>query len=291
VNYSGFSSSMPSATRARMLAVFPQLQDVRNRTRLGREVDIRQRAPHFGRLRQCHFLQGFSGHGIALTGIAGKLVAEAIAESPGASRVCADSTPQFPGGTGLRRPALVLAMLYYASGSVVAAGCPVHHSALIYRQLMPGCGWPWVLYWGSPRSAPRPRSVASRWARACRTSCRCSSALALSCGRVFRGTGLSLAACHLARLNWRSHRAACAGLAFTVWARVYLGRNWSGIGDPQQRTRAHSLGSLRLLRHPIYTGFIEERFMREIFPGSTRANCAEVPALVPSQKARRSAPR
>ena len=47
----------------------------------GGEVDITlNRAPHFGRLApNVYFLQGFSGHGIALTGIAGKLVAEAIA--------------------------------------------------------------------------------------------------------------------------------------------------------------------------------------------------------------------
>ena len=38
------------------------------------------RAPDFGRLApNVYYLQGFSGHGIALTGIAGKLVAEAIA--------------------------------------------------------------------------------------------------------------------------------------------------------------------------------------------------------------------
>src|SRR5947208_370675 len=117
VNYSGFSSfDAPSATRARMLAVFPQLQDVRIEYAWGGEVDITlNRAPHFGRLApNVYFVQGFSGHGIALTGIAGKLVAEAITGIAGRFDVFARIPHRnFPGGTALRRPALVLAMLYY----------------------------------------------------------------------------------------------------------------------------------------------------------------------------------
>ena len=117
VNYSGFSSfDAPSATRARMLAVFPQLEGVRIEYAWGGEVDITlNRAPHFGRLApNVYFLQGFSGHGIALTGIAGKLVAEAIAGTAERFDVFARIPhANFPGGMALRRPALVLAMLYY----------------------------------------------------------------------------------------------------------------------------------------------------------------------------------
>ena len=55
-----------------------------------------------------------SGHGIALTGLAGKLVAEAIAGKAERFDVFARIPHrQFPGGALLRRPALVLAMLYY----------------------------------------------------------------------------------------------------------------------------------------------------------------------------------
>jgi gamma-glutamylputrescine oxidase len=117
VNYSGLRSfDAPAATRARMLRVFPQLQDVRIDYAWGGEVDITlNRAPHFGRLApNVYFLQGFSGHGIALTGIAGKLVAEAVAGTAGRFDVFARIPhANFPGGTALRRPALVLAMLYY----------------------------------------------------------------------------------------------------------------------------------------------------------------------------------
>jgi gamma-glutamylputrescine oxidase len=117
VSYSGLRSfDAPAATRARMLAVFPQLADTRIDYAWGGEVDITlNRAPHFGRLASnVYFLQGFSGHGIALTGIAGKLVAEAIAGTAGRFDVFARIPHgNFPGGTALRRPALVLAMLYY----------------------------------------------------------------------------------------------------------------------------------------------------------------------------------
>jgi len=73
------------------------------------------RAPHFGRLEpDVYFLQGFSGHGISLAGIAGQLVAEAIAGTAERFDVFARIPHRnFPGGMRLRRPALALAMLWY----------------------------------------------------------------------------------------------------------------------------------------------------------------------------------
>jgi gamma-glutamylputrescine oxidase len=117
VNYSGLSSfDAPSATRRRMVEVFPQLADVKLAYSWGGDVDITlNRAPHFGRLSpNVYFLQGFSGHGITLAGIAGKLTAEAIAGTAERFDVFAKIPHgNFPGGAALRRPALVLAMLYY----------------------------------------------------------------------------------------------------------------------------------------------------------------------------------
>lgn len=117
VNYSGLSSfDGPGVTRRRMVGVFPQLSDVKIDYAWGGDVDITlNRAPHFGRLSpNVYFLQGFSGHGITLTGIAGKLVADAIAGTAERFDVFA-KIPHgtFPGGATLRRPALVLAMMYY----------------------------------------------------------------------------------------------------------------------------------------------------------------------------------
>ncbi|HEV7632608.1 MAG TPA: FAD-binding oxidoreductase [Steroidobacteraceae bacterium] len=117
VSYSGLDPfNTAEATRRRMVAVFPQLQEVAIEHAWGGYVDITlNRAPDFGRLEQeVYYLQGFSGHGIALTGLAGKLVAEAIAGSAERFDVFARIPHrEFPGGQALRRPALVLAMLYY----------------------------------------------------------------------------------------------------------------------------------------------------------------------------------
>ena len=117
VSYSGLDPlGTTRATRARMLQVFPQLADARIEHAWGGYVDITMnRAPHFGRLEpDVYFVQGFSGHGIALTGIAGKLLAEAIGGTSERFDVFSRIPHHdFPGGDALRRPLLVLAMLWY----------------------------------------------------------------------------------------------------------------------------------------------------------------------------------
>jgi gamma-glutamylputrescine oxidase len=117
VSYSGHDPfNTAEATRRRMVQVFPLLKDVRIDFAWGGQVDITlNRAPDFGRLEpDVYYLQGFSGHGIALTGLAGKLVSEAIAGDAERFDVFARIPHRpFPGGALLRRPALVLAMLWY----------------------------------------------------------------------------------------------------------------------------------------------------------------------------------
>ena len=102
--------------RASMLKVFPQLADLDIPYAWGGFVDISMnKAPDFGRLGDnIYYLQGFSGHGLALAGMAGKLVALAIAGQ--AERFDLFSRIRhhaFPGGALLRTPALVLGMMYY----------------------------------------------------------------------------------------------------------------------------------------------------------------------------------
>jgi protein-S-isoprenylcysteine O-methyltransferase Ste14 len=48
----------------------------------------------------------------------------------------------------------------------------------------------------------------------------------------------------------------CAGLAFTVWARAILGRNWSAIVTIRQDHRLVRQGPYRWVRHPIYSGLL-----------------------------------
>jgi gamma-glutamylputrescine oxidase len=72
--------------------------------------------PHFDRIEENVFVaQGYSGHGVALATLGGKLMAEAISGSAEKFDVFKSvPTPTFPGGTLLRYPGLVVGMLYYA---------------------------------------------------------------------------------------------------------------------------------------------------------------------------------
>ena len=102
--------------RKRMVKVFPSLADAKVAYAWGGYLDITMsRAPDFGRLApNVFYLQGFSGHGVTLTGLAGKLVAEAVAGTAERFDVFTRIPHRdFPGGPVFRRPSLVLAMLYY----------------------------------------------------------------------------------------------------------------------------------------------------------------------------------
>jgi len=105
-----------AATRKRMLKVFPQLADAKIEFAWSGLLDITMnRAPDFGRLESnLYYLQGFSGHGVALAGMAGKLAADAIGGQAERFDLFGKIRHRnFPGGRLLRTPALVFAMLWY----------------------------------------------------------------------------------------------------------------------------------------------------------------------------------
>jgi gamma-glutamylputrescine oxidase len=115
-----YSSVQPprlaESMRKRMVRAFPSLSDVKVANAWGGYLDITMsRAPDFGRLApNVYYLQGFSGHGVALAGLAGELASEAIAGTAERFDVFARIPHRdFPGGPLLRRPSLMLAMLYY----------------------------------------------------------------------------------------------------------------------------------------------------------------------------------
>jgi gamma-glutamylputrescine oxidase len=117
VSYSAMQPPrLAESMRQRMLRIFPTLADVRVAYAWGGYLDITMnRAPDFGRLApNVFYCQGFSGHGMSLTGLAGKLVAEAVAGTAERFDVFARIPHrEFPGGRLFRRPSLILAMLYY----------------------------------------------------------------------------------------------------------------------------------------------------------------------------------
>ncbi|MHB1198856.1 MAG: NAD(P)/FAD-dependent oxidoreductase [Polaromonas sp.] len=109
-------SNLQSIMAQRMSDIFPALRGVPIEFVWGGFVDISMnRAPDFGRLGDnLYYLQGFSGHGVALTGLAGRVVAQAVAGQAERFDVFAKlQHRKFPGGPLLRMPSLVLGTLYH----------------------------------------------------------------------------------------------------------------------------------------------------------------------------------
>lgn len=101
--------------RPRMLRVFPQLDDAGIDYCWGGYIGITvNRIPDVGRLSDTvYYAHGYSGQGVALAGVCGRLLAEAIAGQAERFDVMARFRHRpFPGGP-VRTPLLVLAMLYY----------------------------------------------------------------------------------------------------------------------------------------------------------------------------------
>jgi gamma-glutamylputrescine oxidase len=109
-------ANLRESMRRRMVDTFPQLASTQIEYAWGGFVDITMnRAPDFGRIgSHVWYLQGFSGHGLALTGLAGRIVAEAITADASRFDLFARLKHRaFPGGRLLRTPALVLGMAWY----------------------------------------------------------------------------------------------------------------------------------------------------------------------------------
>ncbi len=60
---------------------------------------------------------------------------------------------------------------------------------------------------------------------------------------------------HLA-WKWVGLGVLFAGMAFMIWARLHLGRYWSGYVTLKEGHRLIRSGPYALVRHPIYTGFL-----------------------------------
>jgi protein-S-isoprenylcysteine O-methyltransferase Ste14 len=115
-------------------------------------------------------------------------------------------------------------------------------------------------------------------------------------------------------LPWTGVALAILGLAFTWWARIHLGKDWSAAVTLKQDHRLVRSGPYAITRHPIYTGILlafvgtaavsdvtppallglllvtcgfvlklrqEERFLTGRFAEAYRDYRAKVPALFP----------
>jgi gamma-glutamylputrescine oxidase len=109
-------ADIPNFVRPHMLKAFPQLAEKRIEYGWSGMLAITMsRLPNLGRMGNVFYAQGYSGQGVAISGVAGKLIAEALSGSAERFDIFARLPHQtFPGGTAFRHPLLVLAMLWYA---------------------------------------------------------------------------------------------------------------------------------------------------------------------------------
>lgn len=102
------------------------------------------------------------------------------------------------------------------------------------------------------------------------------------------------------------------GIVFAIWARIHLGRNWSGTPSIKEEHELVTSGPYTFVRHPIYTGMLtamigsvlaggiiwgivfvvffivflfriplEERYMNELFPTQYPEYKKRTKALIP----------
>ena len=116
-NYSGRKPKSIKATlRPNMLRAFPQLEDAKIDFEWGGDIAISMnRIPQFGRIKgNTYYAQGYSGHGVAPTHMAGQVMAEVIGGDSERFDVFAKINHwKLPGGKLFANPALALGMLYF----------------------------------------------------------------------------------------------------------------------------------------------------------------------------------
>ena len=117
-NYrAGFPRDIAAFVRPYMIKLFPQLATARVDYAWGGTLSVTvKRFPQLGKLEpNLFFAHGYSGHGVSIANISGKIIAEAVAGTAERFDVMASiRTLPFPGGTLLRYPGMVLGMLYYS---------------------------------------------------------------------------------------------------------------------------------------------------------------------------------
>ncbi|MDO6685680.1 MULTISPECIES: NAD(P)/FAD-dependent oxidoreductase [unclassified Agarivorans] len=109
-------ASIEKQIRPKFEALFPQLTGVNiDYAWTGNFLLTYSRMPQFGRLdSNIYYLQGYSGHGLTCTHLAGKLLAEVLSEQSQRFDVFASLNHyRFPGGRHLQVPFTALGAVYY----------------------------------------------------------------------------------------------------------------------------------------------------------------------------------
>ncbi|OUE42352.1 gamma-glutamylputrescine oxidoreductase [Billgrantia desiderata SP1] len=119
VNYGGQDpADIAAVIRPKILKTFPQLAEVRiDFAWSGNFLMTLNRLPQFGRLNDnVYYAQGYSGHGVTCSHLAGRLIAEVMrGESARFDAFAGLPHLPFPGGRLLRVPLSALGAWYYAT--------------------------------------------------------------------------------------------------------------------------------------------------------------------------------
>ena len=185
---------------------------------------------------------------------------------------------------------------------------------VVYRYLFFVMWGGWIAYWWllslRVKSVVREESVGSRLTHIVPLMI---AAMLLASQKLHLGVLDTPMYTQTAVTFWIGAATTAAGLMFSVWARHYLGANWSGTVTIKESHELITSGPYAIVRHPIYTGLllgligsaialgkwrgvvavvialvgivhklrIEERWMLEQFGEAYRAYAARVPRLVP----------
>lgn len=71
-----------------------------------------------------------------------------------------------------------------------------------------------------------------------------------------------------ASIRWAMVAVAAAGFLFCWWARIHLGRLWSGTVTRKADHHVVDTGPYAIVRHPIYTGIIAAAFATVVARGT-----------------------
>lgn len=117
INYFGSDPAfIRNNLRPRMLSIFPQLKNVKIDFAWGGSIGVPvNRVPQFGRVApNVLFAQGYTGHGVNVTHLAGQILADVISGTNERFDVFAKIKPvKLPGAHLLRKPMVALGVAYY----------------------------------------------------------------------------------------------------------------------------------------------------------------------------------
>jgi isoprenylcysteine carboxyl methyltransferase (ICMT) family protein YpbQ len=183
---------------------------------------------------------------------------------------------------------------------------------LIFQQLILLFWIAFIVYWGVSAVGVKRNIKGGGWARSSGIRILIVVAIILLMEALFSGSDGQFFAYQLGYGVELAGTILCvAGIAFAIWARIHLGKNWSGTPSIKEGHELITSGPYRFVRHPIYTGMlvaligsalvngidliillifcvvfmlripVEERYMMQLFPDQYPEYKKRTKALIP----------